>query len=188
MPERTPIKMSLADLKAELAQVARIGQAFVDGDLCRQVYQPGAETFMTGDDMDFNPEACVPLKKTLLRLERVSKAPCSTTLWRRRPDDPAAGEALIYGSLGSPLGGGKPGNRGYKPPRMVPQLAAAFMKGRAAWRSGRHPNAAEMADRGQAVPVRGVKGLVMVEHFVPVRDSMGEIAAVLEVFAAAQGT
>jgi hypothetical protein len=183
-PQRKP---SLDEIKAVVEEVARVGQAFVDGDLCRQAYQPHAETFMTGDDMDFNPQTTVPLKKTLLRLERVSRLPCGTTLWRRRPDDPGSGEALLFGSASSPLAGGKPGNRGYKPPRMTREMAAGFLKGRTAWRLNYQAGRAArtMADRGQAIAARGLKRPCIVERFVPIRDSMGEVAAVLEVFAAA---
>ena len=180
-------RLTLAEIKAELAEVARIGQVFVDGDLCRKAYQPYAETFMTGDDMDFNPETTVPLKKTLLRLERVSRVACSTTLWRRRPDDPSSGEALFFGTTSSPLAGGKPSNRGYKPPKMTPELKAAFLQGKSVWKVNRREVSAAltMHDRGQAVAARGIQGPCIVERFVPIRDSMGEIAAVLEVFAAA---
>jgi hypothetical protein len=184
---KNPVKMTLANLKAELAEVARLGQVFIDGDLCRKVYEPHAETFMTGDDMDFNPKAFVPLKQTLLRLERTAPMPCAAALWRRRPDFPQAGEALIFGSSASPMGGGKPGNRGYQPPRMTMPLATAFLKGRPAWKVSPSRSGAGMVDRGAAVPVRGVKGCVVVQHFVPIADSLGETAAVLEVFAAAVG-
>ena len=187
--KKTTRKLTLAEIKAELAEVGRIGQVFVDGDLCRNAYQPYADTFMTGDDMDFNPETALPLKKTLLRLERVSRVPCSTTLWRRRPDDPSSGEALFFGTASSPLAGGKPGNRGYRPPKMTPELKAVFLEGKTVTKVDRkHVGAAlTMYDRGQAARCKDVKAPCIVERFVPIRDSMGEIAAVLEVFAAAVG-
>ncbi|MDD4891431.1 MAG: hypothetical protein PHU85_16040 [Phycisphaerae bacterium] len=42
------------------------------------------------------------------------------------------------------------------------------------------------ARRGLSVSVRGVRAPAFIELFVPVKDSMGEIAAVLEVFIANQ--
>ena len=185
--KKTAKRLTLAEIKAELAEIARIGQVFVDGDLCRKAYQPYAETFMTGDDMDFNPAAAVPLKQTLLRLERVSRVPCSTALWRRRPDAPSSGEALLYGTTSSPQAGGKPGNRGYVPPKMTRELAAAFLEGKSVTKVNRKAvgSARVMYDRGQAAPAKGIKGPCVVQRFAPITDSMGEIAAVLEVFAAA---
>jgi len=179
--------LSLAEVKRELAEVARVGQMFVDGDLARKVYHPHSKTFMCGDDMDFNPEAFMPLKKTMLRLERLSRVPCATTLWRRRPDKPNCGEATIFGVFASPHGGNKPAAHGYRLQPMFPELARAFLRGRSTWKITRSRGAGFMAERGLGVKVRGLKGPAFIEHFVPVKDSMGEIAAVLEVFAATAG-
>ena len=41
---------------------------------------------------------------------------------------------------------------------------------------------AGMVERGLEVPVKGRKRSAVVQYFVPVKDSMGEIAAALEVF------
>jgi hypothetical protein len=180
-------QLSLAELKRELAEVARVGQMFLDGDLARRAYFPHAEKFMCGDDMDFDPEAFMPLKKTMMRLERLARVPCSTTLWRRRPDLPDRGEALIFGGFAAPHGGNKPANRGYQPKPMFPELARAFLKGKSAWKLTRTPGADIMAERGLGVRVKGLKGPAFIELFVPVKDSMGDVAAVLEVFAATAG-
>ena len=180
-------RLTLAEIQKELAEVARVGQVFLDGEWVRNAYSPYAETFMTGDDIDYNPEACVPLKKTLMRLERLSRVPCSTTVWRRRPDDPGSGEAVLCGFLSSPQAGGKPSNRGYVPPRMSKQLAAAFGGKTVTKIDRKGPGARGMNARGRGVPARGVKGYAVVQVYVPVKDSMGEIAGVLEVFAAAVG-
>lgn len=178
---------TLAEAKRELAEVARVGQMFLDGDLARKVYHPHSEKFMCGDDMDFNPEAFLPLKKNMLRLERLSRVPCSTTLWRRRPDMPDRGEATIFGSFASPLGGDKPSAHGYQPKPMFPELAKAFLKGEAAWKLNPGPGANFMAERGLGANIKGVKGPAFLAIYVPVKDSMGDIAAVLEVFAAVPG-
>jgi hypothetical protein len=179
-------RRTLTDIKRELADVARVGQMFVDGDLCRQALKPYAQTFMTGDDMDFDPAACVPLKKTLIRLERLCRVPCSTTIWRRRPDMPDRVEAILFGAYSSPMSDGKPGNRGYKPPMIFREIAKAFEQGKSAWKISRKKTKA-MVDRGLFYRVRDVTDPVVVETFVPVKDSMGEIAAVLEVFTVAKG-
>ena len=175
---------TISDIKRELMEVARVGQMFVDGDACRRALQPYAQTFMTGDDLDFDPEVCVPLKKTLLRLERLSRVPCSTALWRRRPDMPECVEALLFGSYSSPMSDGKPPNRGYQPPQMFPEIRGAFVDGKAAWKIMRR-KAGVLIERGLFRPVVDTRSDTVLELFVPVKDSMGEIAAVLEVFTVA---
>ncbi len=175
---------TLAEIKDELARIARVGELFVEGDLCRKAWRPHAETFLRGDDMDYNPAAAVPLKKTLLRLERVGPFPCATTLWRRRPDMPEAGEPLLYGTLSSPDGIMKPPNRGYVPAPMTREMKTVFLKGGTAWKvEAGGARAVASLNRRPGVVSASVKRPTYVRRFVPVRDSLGEIAAALEVFA-----
>ncbi len=181
-------QMTLNAVKRELAEIARVGQMFVDGDLCRRLWAPGHERFMTGDDLNYDNEVTVSVKKTLLRLERLCRVPCSTALWRRRPDDPGSGEALLFGSCGTFEGAAKPANRGYIPPRMTPEMRKGFLQGRPAWKVRRKAKGTRVSiDRGLFHPVADVPGATTVQHFVPIRDSMGEIAALLEVFTVAVG-
>ena len=181
-------RLTLNEVKKELAEVARVGQMFVDGDACRKLWAPDAQTFMTGDDMNYDNDVTVPVKKTLFRLERLSRVPCSTALWRRRPDVPGSGEALLFGSTGSPEGAAKPGNRGYVPPKMTKEMKKVFLEGKSAWKV-RHnrPGAEVMIDRGLDQPTREINGNATVQLFVPIEDSMGEVAAALEVFTVATG-
>lgn len=180
---------TLAEIKAELDRVARIGEVFVEGDLCRRAWQPHAETFMDGDDMDYNPETTVPLKKTLLRLERVCPFPCAVALWRRRPDFPDSGEALLYGSHGSLYDTGKPATRGrYRPPAMTPEMKTVFLEGRSVWTvRANGKDLATLRSRGLFVPASDVKTDRSIQRFVPVKDSLGDVAAMLEVFTVAIG-
>jgi hypothetical protein len=190
-PKSRGRKMSVQEIAAELAEVARVGEAFIDGELVRAAWMPYAQNFMAGDDMDYNEVTTTPLKKSLMRLERLSRVPCSTVIWRRRPDDPGSGEAVLLGSYGSPQTGNKPGNRGYKPPRMTRELAAIFVKGKGrVIKVDRSPamHLLRMEMRGLGVPARGVKGRACVQVYAPIRDSMGEVAGVLEVFTAALGS
>ena len=181
-------RITLNDVKHELAEVARVGQMFVDGDACRKLWAPGHEKFMAGDDLNYDNDVTVPVKKTLLKLERLCRVPCSTTLWRRRPDDPESGEALLYGSFGTFEGTEKPPNRGYVPPRMTPEMRTGFLQGRPAWKVRRKAKGVRvLIDRGLFHPVADVRGATTVQHFVPIRDSMGEIAALLEVFTVTTG-
>jgi len=182
--------LALAAVKRELAEVARIGQAFVDGDLCRKIYRPIGETFTNSDDIDFAPETCVPLKQTLMRLERLARVPCICSLWRRRPDRPEVGEPTLNGSFASPMHVYRPpmsgAKRKFAPPKMFAELAAAFA-GRATWKITPSPAATVAAGRGFGASVRGVRAPAFIEIFVPVKDSLGEVAAVLEVFTAVGG-
>ena len=177
--------LSLAAVKRELAEVARIGQAFVDGDLCRRIYRPIGETCTNSDDIDFEPATCVPLKQTLMRLERLARIPCVCALWRRRPDMPEVGEPTLFGSVASPMhiyrAPMSGGTRKFAPPSMFAELASAF-QGRATWKITRSAAAVDAARRGLCASVRGISKPVFIECFVPVKDSMGTITAVLEVF------
>jgi hypothetical protein len=179
--------LSLAAVKRELADVARIGQAFVDGDLCRKIYRPLGETFTNSDDIDLEPATCVPLKQTLMKLERLARIPCVCALWRRRPDMPEVGEPTLFGSFASPMHIYRPpmsgSTRKFEPPSMFEELQSAF-QGRATWKITGSAAAVVAARRGLCVSVRGIGTPAFIEYFVPVRDSMGEIAAVLEVFIA----
>jgi hypothetical protein len=184
-------KLSVQEVAAELAEVARVGELFVDGELVKAAWMPYADNFTCGDDMDYNEVATVPLKKTLMRLERLCRVPCSTVIWRRRPDDPGSGEAVLLGSYGNPQTGDKPANRGYKAPRMTRELAAIFLKGKGkVIKVDRGPQAHlhRMNIRGLCVPAKGLKGSAMVQVYAPVKDSMGDVVAVLEVFTAAIGS
>jgi hypothetical protein len=182
-----PRTLTLAAAKRELAEVARIGQAFVDGDLCRRIYRPIGETFTNGDDIDFEPATCVPLKQTLMRLERLARIPCVCALWRRRPDMPEVGEPTLFGAYASPMHIYRPPMSGstkkFDPPKMFAELKEAF-KGREVWKITPSANAVNAARRGFGARIRGVGASTFVELFVPIKDSMGEVSAVLEVFIA----
>jgi len=183
-------RLSLAEIRKELTDAARAGSAFIDGELCRGAFRPYADTFMNGDDLDLDPETGVPLKKMLMRLERFSRVNCSTALYRRRPDMPDRFETFLIGFCGSPATTPVPPYREkYRPPRLrdLPEMKAAF-KGKTAARTIRGvPATYALIVRKRSVPARNLKGNAVVEVFAPLRDSMGEVAAVLEVFAAAVG-
>ncbi len=188
--KKRTVRLSLEEIAAALAEVARVGEVFVDGELVKNAYMAYATDFMCGDDMDYNPVTTVPLKKTLMRLERLSRVSCSTTIWRRRPDDPKSGEVLLSGFMTSPQGGGPPPNLGYVRPRMSPELSAIFLRGKSrVIKVDRKPSmmAHVMNVRGRGTPAKGVKGYAMVQVYAPVKDSLGEVVGVLEVFTSAVG-
>ena len=74
---------------------------------------------------------------------------------------------------------------------MSKELAAIFVKGKGkVIKVDRGPQAHlhRMNIRGLCVPAKGLKGKAMVQVYVPVKDSMGDVVAVLEVFTAALGS
>jgi len=176
-------KLTLDEIKYELAEVGRVGQIFIEGDLCYELLQPYAVNFMKGDDMDYNPEAGVPLKKTLLRVEKFARVKCSTTIWRRRTDLPDRGEAILLGRvIGSPDAGDKPANRGYNPPKLSKELQAVFLRKRSVWKQNpKSSNIRQQLQRGVFVQTDEVTEPTTLQYYVPVYDSMGEVAAALEV-------
>lgn len=179
--------MTLAAVRAELLDVARIAQAFVDGDLCRAMLRPHAERFMVGDDFDMNPDVCVPLKKTLIRLERLSRVPCATTIWRRRPEPEMQNRAepILYGVAPSPATPVKIQGKGYQPPVMDAPLKTAFLRGRLAF--AETDALSVLRQRHVVQRVSGAKECQTLRLLVPIRDSMGDVTAVLEIFTLLEG-
>jgi hypothetical protein len=175
---------SLNEIKANMLEIARIGQAFIDGDLCRNMLRPHAETFAGGDDFDLNPDACVPLKKTMFRLERLSRFVCSTAIWRRRPDMPDRCEPILFGAAGSPGSSDKPPVRNYQPPLLFPELKTALFGGKHAFK---RKKISTILHKRMPQPAKDVTGDELLRLFVPIKDSMGNIAAVLEIFSVLAG-
>ncbi len=176
-------KLTLDEVKAALAEVARVGRLFIEGDECRKMYTADSQAFMSGDDLNFDAGVSSPIKKHLLRLEQLCRIPCSTTLWRRRPDRPECGEAHLFGSVRSFDAAKSPPNRGYQLQKMSRELKRVFLEGKPAWKTiDSRPGAELLIDRGLFLPTMEVNPNPTVQYFVPVLDSMGEVAAALEVF------
>ena len=168
-----------------LERIARIGQLFIDGDACEKALRPAARDWTDGDDLDYNFDVSLPLKKVLLRLERVEGGKglegvrCYAVIWRRRPDDEEKAEVLLAGSRGSPYGRG--------PMPMPAPLRRALLEGKTA--VGQIParrylqmlarpyGHVWMVDRDDFVS----SGLpVVLSFFAPIRNSLGEVVAALE--------
>ncbi len=175
--------LTLDEVKAELAAIARLGQMFIEGDECRKMYTPDSQAFMSGDDLNFDAGVTAPIKKHLLRLEQLCRIPISTTLWRRRPDLPDCGEAHLFGSVRAFDAVKSPPNRGYRPQKMFRELRRVFLEGKPAWKTvDSRPGAELLIDRGLFLPTKETNPNPTVRYFVPIEDSMGEVAAALEVF------
>jgi hypothetical protein len=176
---RLPASAVPPDYIERLKRVAALGQLFIDGDDCEAVLRPAARTWTSGDDIDYDFDVSTPLKQTIFRLERVESFVYEAVLWRRRPDDPKKAEVLLAGRKGSPYGRG--------PMPMFAALRQALVAGRSAlgvlsrtdYLKRLNPASGHvwMADR-ESLLRTGLDRIVSV--FVPIRNSLGETTAALE--------
>jgi hypothetical protein len=173
--------MSSRELLDRLGEAARIGALFIEGEDCINALTPESRTWTNADDINFDAAVAVPLKKTLLRIERIERFPYFAILWRRRPDDPQRVEVLLAGSKNSALGGGK----GQCPP-IFPALRKVFDKGKPAemavsrpqWESSTTFRFGHVWIVDNDSLLRSGKRVVSV--FVPIRDSLEQVVAALE--------
>jgi hypothetical protein len=84
-------------LAADLAEIARIGALFVDGDALADVFAPGAENWTSGDDVNFKHGPFIDLKRTVLKIERIGDFRYFALVARVRKDDPKMAEAIVCG-------------------------------------------------------------------------------------------
>jgi len=177
MPKQQAI--APGDLIARLKHVAHVGEIFIDGDACEAALRPAARDWTDGDDIDYDFDVGAPIKRTLLRLERVEPFPYCAILWRRRPDDATKAEVLLAGRAGSPYGRG--------PTPMPPPLRKALVDGKMA--VGRIPRSKYKAMLGRlyghvwmvdfdSLARSGRPNVISV--FAPIRNSNDEIVAALE--------
>jgi hypothetical protein len=92
--------------KARLAEVARLAQIFIDGELIGQLLTDQGQRWTDTDDIDYHYAPFITLKKVVLRLEQTpgDGVPVYVNIWRQRPDDPAKGEPLVAGMKLTKLG------------------------------------------------------------------------------------
>ncbi len=82
---------------AEVAEVARIGLLFMDGDALERVQRERVS--VDQDDIDYDYAAFNSLKATLLRIERIRpELRLFAALWQLRSDNPGVVAAVVCGS------------------------------------------------------------------------------------------
>jgi len=91
-----PPPKSSRGLAAQLAEVARIGALFLDGDLVESVFASGRD-WTSGDDINFAHAPYIETKRTVLRIERIAAFRTFATVALIRQDDPAQAEAVVCG-------------------------------------------------------------------------------------------
>ncbi|MCG3179196.1 MAG: hypothetical protein BIFFINMI_01529 [Phycisphaerae bacterium] len=173
--------LSSRELIDRLAEVARIGALFIEGEDCENLLVPEARQWTDPDDINFDAKVAVGVKKTLLRIERIERFPYHAIIWRRRPDDPDRGEIMLAGSMSSSYSLGKKVN-----PPLLPELRRVFETGRPAVRRGRNEDWESVTQfRYGHVWLMAHDSLLragrrLISHFSPIRDSRDKVVAALE--------
>jgi hypothetical protein len=164
------LQASPASPPGDLDEVARVASVMVDGDVCRRIQTPRSleyllkqdkrDRWLGSDNFDVHHEAFIQTKKTLMRLARLCRQPCDVNLWMPLPTSPPRIQILI---------------------RNVRELSQFWT-----WGVMHQEMPLEMQrvlDTGERATVRKRPGMVSV--LAPVRDSLGDIVALVEVVAQA---
>lgn len=146
---------SVDDRLAVLREVARLSQIMIDAELISQLLSPHGQLWTSPDDIDYNYQPFIALKRTVLRLELTptNNRRVFINVWRRRPDNPDNAEPLLAGMKLTLFG------RGTIP--MPRSLRAAMLNGRVS----------HEAHASGAISV-----------FAPLYDSLHHVAGAVEVF------
>jgi hypothetical protein len=157
----------------DLDEVARVATIMVDGDLCGQIMSGRALDFMfavnpgdpwaASDNFDVNDEPYIRTKKTLIRLSRLVPYPCDVNLWMPFSDRPGKVQVLI---------------------RNVNEWSQFWT-----WGALVQDMPAEMRrvlETGTRETVTKKPGLISV--LAPVRNSLGETVALVEVVSVEPGS
>lgn len=91
-------RMPRKELADTLAEVARIGAMFIDGDAAEAVHaDETSATWTDADDINFAHEPYINVKRTVLLVERMQDVPCRALFALIRADDPSKLEAVVCG-------------------------------------------------------------------------------------------
>ena len=157
---------TVSDLTAQLNQIARVASVMVDGDVCRRIQTPRSAEFMlkedprdrflASDNYDVDHEAFIAIKKTLIRLSKLTDFPCDVNLWMPVRTDPPRVQIVI---------------------RNVHEMSQFWEWG--ALHQAMFPEMQQVLDSG--VPLVVTRRTGMVSVLAPVRDSLGDIVGLVEV-------
>lgn len=150
----------------QLDETARVASVMVDGDVCRGIVTARAmeyllrtdpkDRFLASDNYDVNAEAFNSVKKTLIRLSRLVPFPADANLWMPVPGHPDKVRIVIRNA--NELSQFWPWGALYQD--MVPEMKTVL-------------------ETGRRITVTRKPGWVSV--LAPVRDSLGDIVALVEV-------
>lgn len=154
------------ELGRDLDNIARTATVMIDGDLCRRIETPRSARLMldpkprdrsfAADNFEVNHAAYTQVKKTLMRLARLTSYPCDVNLWMPVETKPRRIQALI---------------------RNVNEMSQFWTFG--ALHQEMFPEMQKVFETGERVTVRKRPGLTSV--LAPVRDSLGDVVGLVEV-------
>ncbi len=158
-------------LPAQLDQVARIASVMVDGDLALRIQTPRSiasmletnprDQWAAADNYDVDHQSFTASKKTLIRLSRLCATACDVNLWMPIKAKPGRIQVVI---------------------RNVHEMSQFWP-----WGALHQEMPAEMKrvlETGERLTVKRQPGILSV--LAPVRDSLGDIVALVEVVAASK--
>jgi hypothetical protein len=176
-----PEAITSEELIERLATAARIGALFIEGEDVQNLLVPEARDWTDPDDINYDNEVGVRVKKTLLRIEQIdSTFPYHAIVWLQRQSDGKA-EIMLAGSMNSSLSLGKREN-----PEMFPELRKVLEKGKPAVKrmSNRQWEETARFRFGHAWLMSHDSllraGKRIVSYFQPIYDSRDEVVAALE--------
>ncbi|HYK91852.1 MAG TPA: hypothetical protein VE398_24010 [Acidobacteriota bacterium] len=158
-------KRTKESVARDLDELARIASVMVDGDLCRTIMSKRSldrmfvvdpkDPWAASDDFNVNYEPYIRVKKTLTRLSRLLPYPCDVNLWMPFEGRPDKIQILI---------------------RNVNELSQFWTWGDLT--QDMVPEMKQVLETGARTTVMRKAGLVSV--LAPVRNSLGDIVALLE--------
>jgi len=156
----------------DLDEVARVATVMVDGDVCQRIMTERALSFMfavdprdpwaASDNFDVNDEPYIRTKKTLIRLSRLLPYPCDVNLWMPFAGRPDKIQMLI---------------------RNVNEWSQFWTWGVLA--QDMPPEMRKVLETGRRETVTQKPGLISV--LAPVRNSLGDTVALVEVVSVKPG-
>ncbi|MBI4893241.1 MAG: hypothetical protein HY821_21645 [Acidobacteria bacterium] len=160
------LAMAAAGFAADVQFVAEAATAMVDGELVKQIQTAKSAASMlkkdprdpwaASDNYDVNHGPFVAVKKSLIRLSRLCPGPCDLNLWMPLAGAPGKVQVVI---------------------RNRHEISQFWVWG--ALTQDMFPEMARVLASGERVTVRKRAGMVSV--LTPVRDSLDEIVALVEV-------
>jgi hypothetical protein len=154
------------ELGRDLDNIARTATVMLDGDLCRRIETPRSARLMldpkprdrsfAADNFEVNHAAYTQVKKTLMRLARLTSYPCDVNLWMPVEAKPRRIQVVI---------------------RNVNEMSQFWAFG--ALHQEMFPEMQKVLETGERITVRRRPGMTSV--LAPVRDSLGDIVGLVEV-------
>lgn len=153
LPEAAPDRVRAVELR--LLELARVSLAILDIDAVRDCIRPESRIEISSDDFAYDTPLANAVKRGLLRIERLCDLEPESAVWRLCPDKPGRADLVLVGrSYASQFSGWG----GF--PIAIPEAMQSAFEGE------------------PASALSGDERLLSV--FAPLRDSLDDVVAVLE--------